>query len=140
MCFDRNINGNRDVKFLIAIIGHCTDQRKLLYVSKHFRMSHWCQQMVDGAEHLISCDWLAFLSAFSHLQLIQNSAPSTICWCQCDIRIVIPWIYQILLKYQFCNKEFQNICNSVQLNTSWTLLRHFFIKIRFSCNQNIGKD
>ena len=29
-CFDRNINGNRDVKFLIAIIGHCTDQRKLL--------------------------------------------------------------------------------------------------------------
>ena len=31
MCFDRNINGNRDVKFLITIIGHCTDQRKLLY-------------------------------------------------------------------------------------------------------------
>jgi hypothetical protein len=30
MCFDRHINGNRDVKFLIAIIGHCTDQRKLL--------------------------------------------------------------------------------------------------------------
>ena len=50
-------------------------------------MSHWCQQMVDGAEHLINCDWLAFLSAFSHLQLIQNSAPSNICWCQCDIRI-----------------------------------------------------
>ena len=31
MCFDRNINGNRDVKFLIGIIGHCTDQRNLLY-------------------------------------------------------------------------------------------------------------
>ena len=30
MCFDRNINGNRDVKFLIAVIGHCTEQRKLL--------------------------------------------------------------------------------------------------------------
>ena len=30
MCFDRNINGNRDVNFLIGIIGHCTDQRKLL--------------------------------------------------------------------------------------------------------------
>ena len=30
MCFDRNINGNRDVKFLIGIIGHCTDPRKLL--------------------------------------------------------------------------------------------------------------
>jgi len=26
MCFDRNINGNRDVKFWIGIIGHCTDQ------------------------------------------------------------------------------------------------------------------
>ena len=44
------------------------------------KMSHWHQQMVDGADHLISCHWLAFLSAFSHLQLIQNSAPSTICW------------------------------------------------------------
>jgi hypothetical protein len=32
MCFDRNINGNRDVKFLIGIIGHSTDQRKLLYL------------------------------------------------------------------------------------------------------------
>jgi hypothetical protein len=30
MCFDRKINGNRDVKFLIGIIGHCTDGRKLL--------------------------------------------------------------------------------------------------------------
>ena len=27
MCFDRNIIGNRDVKFLIGIIGHCTDGR-----------------------------------------------------------------------------------------------------------------
>ena len=24
MCFDRNINGNRDVKFLIGVIGQCT--------------------------------------------------------------------------------------------------------------------
>ena len=29
MCFDRNINGNRDVKFLIGINGHCTDERNL---------------------------------------------------------------------------------------------------------------
>ena len=50
-------------------------------------MSHWHQQMVDGAEHLISCDWLVFLSAFSHLQLIQNSVPFTIFWRQCDIWI-----------------------------------------------------
>ena len=52
------------------------------------RMSHWHKQMVDGAERLISCHWRAFLSAFSHSQLIQKSAPSTICWCQCDIRII----------------------------------------------------
>ena len=31
MCFDRNINGNRDVKFLIGIIGQCTDERNILY-------------------------------------------------------------------------------------------------------------
>jgi hypothetical protein len=36
MCFDRNIDGNRDVKFLIGIIGHCTDQRKLLYHNEAF--------------------------------------------------------------------------------------------------------
>ena len=34
----------------------------------HIRMSHWLQQMVDGAEYLISCNWLTFLSVFSHLQ------------------------------------------------------------------------
>ena len=27
MCFGRNINGNRNVKFWIGIIGHCTDGR-----------------------------------------------------------------------------------------------------------------
>ena len=47
---------------------------------------------------------------------------------------------QKLLKYQFCNKYFQYVCNFVQLNTCWTLLWHFFIKIRFSYNQNIGND
>ena len=33
---------------------------------------------VDGDEHIISCHWLAFLGAFGHLQLIQNSVLSTI--------------------------------------------------------------
>ena len=33
------------------------------------------------------CHWLASLSAFSHLQLIQNSVPFTIFWRQCDIWI-----------------------------------------------------
>ena len=37
MYFDRNINGNRDVKFLIVIIGHCTDGRKSLYTLKTSR-------------------------------------------------------------------------------------------------------
>ena len=54
---------------------HKTGEQVVMQVV--IRMSHWRQQMVDGAEHLISCHWLAFLSAFSHLQLIQNSAPST---------------------------------------------------------------
>ena len=31
MCFDRFINGNKDVIFLIGIIGHCTNERNLLY-------------------------------------------------------------------------------------------------------------
>ena len=40
MCFDRNINGNRDVKFLIGIIGHCTDKRNLLYLSQFWLHSN----------------------------------------------------------------------------------------------------
>ena len=34
MCFDRAMHGNRGVKFLIGIIGHCTDERKLLYYTE----------------------------------------------------------------------------------------------------------
>ena len=45
--------------------------------------------MVDGAEHLTSCHLLAFLSAFSYIQLMQNSSPSTIYWCQCDIQMML---------------------------------------------------
>ena len=30
MCFDKNINGNRDVRFLIGIIGQCTGERNFL--------------------------------------------------------------------------------------------------------------
>ena len=49
--------------------------------------SDWRHRMVDGAEFWISCKQPAFLSRFSHLQVIQNSAPSTTAWRQCDIRI-----------------------------------------------------
>ena len=54
------------------------------------RMSHWHLQMVDGTEFWICCKWLAFLITFSRLQVIQNLAPSTISWYQCDIRITRP--------------------------------------------------
>ena len=51
------------------------------------RMSHWCRRVTEGAEIWISCKRPAFLSNFSRLQLIQNSAPSVTRWRQCDIRI-----------------------------------------------------
>ena len=47
--------------------------------------------MVDGAEFWISCKWLKALRKASQWQLIKCSAPSTICWCQCDIRIGSLW-------------------------------------------------
>ena len=50
--------------------------------------------------YICHCHWLAFLSAFSHLQLIQNSAPSSICWCQSDIRIVsLKWYCHHLFEF-----------------------------------------
>ena len=52
-------------------------------------MSHWCHKMVNGAKCLISYQRLAFLSSFGPWQLIQNLAPSSIIWRQCDIEIVI---------------------------------------------------
>ena len=50
-------------------------------------MSHWRHMTVDGAEFWISCKQPAFLSSFSHLQVIHNLVPSTIVWHQCDIWI-----------------------------------------------------
>ena len=50
-------------------------------------MSHWRYMMLDGVKFWISYQQLAFLNSLCRLQLIQNSAPPTICWCQCDIRI-----------------------------------------------------
>ena len=40
-------------------------------------MSHWCRRATEGAEFRNTCKWLAFLSSFSHLQVIQNKCP----WC-----------------------------------------------------------
>ena len=52
-------------------------------------MSHWCHTMVDVAKFWISWNQPVFLSSFSCLQVIQNSVPSTIVWCQIDIRILL---------------------------------------------------
>ena len=52
-------------------------------------MSHWRHTMVDGAEFWIICQRLKLLRKASHWRLIQNLAPSTIGWRQCDIRIVL---------------------------------------------------
>ena len=51
-------------------------------------MSHWRCWATEGAEFWVSCNWPAFLSNFSCLQLIQKSAPSNARGRQCDIRII----------------------------------------------------
>ena len=57
------------------------------------QMSHWRHTMVNGAEFWISCKRLKLLRKAGCLQLIQNSAPSTSVWRQCDIRIVLQQIF-----------------------------------------------
>ena len=57
--------------------------------------------MVDSAKFWISYHRLAFHSIFSPWQPIQNSAPSTIVWHQCDIRIEIPVKIWMLHQSQF---------------------------------------
>ena len=50
-------------------------------------MSNWHHTLVDGAKFLIHYQQQAFLSSFGCWQLIQNLAPSTIVWGQCDMGI-----------------------------------------------------
>ena len=54
-------------------------------------MSHWRRRATEGAEFWISCKRPAFLSNFSHLQLIQNSPFSVARRRQCDIWIYHSW-------------------------------------------------
>ena len=49
------------------------------------QLSHWHQH---GAKSWISCKWLKALRKASQWQLIKCSAPSTICWHQCDIQVL----------------------------------------------------
>ena len=62
------------------------------------QMSHWRHQVTEGAEFWISCKRPASLSKFSHLQLIQNLAPSVTWRHQSDLRIVWTSIY---ISFQF---------------------------------------
>ena len=50
-------------------------------------MSHWCHTMVDGVEFWFSCQQLRIPQKASPWKLIQNLAPSTMVWRQCDIKI-----------------------------------------------------
>ena len=59
-------------------------------------MSHWRHMMVDGTKFYISCKWLRSLREASRWKLIHNSAPFTIVWCQCDIRIDKMYITYLL--------------------------------------------
>ena len=52
--------------------------------------------MVDGAKFRIICKQLKLLRKAGRLQLIQNSAPSTIVWRQFDIRIQVCTSDQLL--------------------------------------------
>ena len=56
-------------------------------ISAAIRMSHWRRQATEGTEFWISCKRPAFLSNFSHLRIIRNSAPSVVRRLQCDIWI-----------------------------------------------------
>ena len=64
----------------------------------NIQMSHWRHTMLDDAEFWISCQQLRILSKASHWQLTKNSAPSTIVWRQCDIRIDLGQSYSTVNK------------------------------------------
>ena len=92
------------------------------------RMSHWHQQMIDGAEFWISCKWLKALWKASKWQQIKWSAPTTICWCQCDIRIHI----YILQWWQFSNYGSSYIQNFYNSKTNLEML------FKLNASQNIS--
>ena len=68
-----------------------TNESTWIY-NRLIRMSHWPQQMVDGAENLIS--WLDQCL----YSLTTDSKSSAICWCQCDIRIFESYRQELPIK------------------------------------------
>ena len=103
------------------------------------RMSHWCHKMVDGTEFWITCKRPAFLSSFSRLLVIQNLAPSTMVWHQCDIRITA-WTLAVQLEIpQILHSLFGNqqiICNMFTNRFHHMSIVHVFGKVTWevSCH------
>ena len=103
---------------------HCASMQ-----GQKIQMSHWRHTMVDGTKFWISYQWPAFLSIPSCRQLIQNSAPSTILWRQCDFRIAgwagfgILCILQVAQKTKF---EIFISCIFLQSKTLWNVGKTFY--------------
>ena len=74
------------------------DELQMCYYELCIWMTHWRNTMVDGAEFWIICKRLKLLRKGGHLQLIQNSAPSTIVWRQYDIRMICRKIHGFTTK------------------------------------------
>ena len=113
-------------------------------VSRFIRMSHWRHTVVDGAEFWIISQWLRLLRKASHWQLIQNSAPSTIMWRQCDIRINLLTVIALpcsegtvlgtlmMLRNIFCfGKSYGNNCKNYQKRIWHGFLEGFLFWILF---------
>ena len=62
MGFDRNINGNRNVKFLIGIIGHCTDEKNLIQLVLVSLISNFFTNKT-----FLANEWMSFSSSNSAL-------------------------------------------------------------------------
>ena len=85
--------------------------------------------IVDGAEFWITCKRLKLLRKAGRLQLIQNSAPSTIVWRQCDIRITLAHSYNNKLsQLQYSDASlFDNIISmKISKGVSVYKLMYFF--------------
>ena len=91
------ISGPLQLLWLLIIfpVIHSFFLQKLIVVGSLLRlhspaiqMAYWCRKMIVGAELLISCQGLAFLSNLSHWQSIKNSVSFTILWHQCVVQIV----------------------------------------------------
>ena len=82
-CVDSSFNSRVILKVRLSSI----------YLFGFIGMSHWHRRASEGAEFWISYKQTAFLSNFSRLQPITNSAPSVTQWRHCDHRLLLPFLY-----------------------------------------------